>query len=143
MPALMIDTKIGGSQHDLTHPAVADALVAAARQPTCRGVFASGPCSAWSVARFDQSIPHPPPILHDCDHPAGVPLADGSLPAATVRAHLVTDAILRVLRAAHERALPIVVESPPSRGAGSAHAMKGREKHVPLWSYPPMADFIA
>ena len=55
------------------------------------------------------------------------------------------DAGILLLRAAHELNKPTIGESPVGRGAGSPFAFKEAiySKHVPSWTYPPLAQELA
>jgi hypothetical protein len=55
------------------------------------------------------------------------------------------DAGILLLRAAHDLSKPTIGESPVGRGAGSPFAFKEAiySKHVPSWTYPPLAQELA
>ena len=137
--AIMIDLDNG---HDITVEPLKSQLVSMASLPRMIAGMASGPCGPWAVARMNDNIVNPPPPLHDVEFPEGIPRADGSLPPTAVRAHAVHMAIIAIFRVANQYGKPLVMETPVGRGLGQELAIIGRERHVQVYAFPPMAEFI-
>ena len=53
LEVLLVDTVIGGAQHDLTDNMVIRKVARAAMHPMCRGILASLECKTWSAARWN------------------------------------------------------------------------------------------
>eukprot|EP00965_Chrysotila_dentata_P067781 2242830-Pleurochrysis_carterae.AAC.1 len=112
-------------------------------------VFASPPCSSFSVSRFfngENSIDGGPPPIRDRDHVMGLP----DVPHAHARELAESNEVIRrttaLLKAAHHAGVEFILEHPADRGARALPIyLHGR--HAPLWLMPDIkalkADFEA
>ena len=147
LTVVMVDKKVGGYEHDLAYAPVASALTHLVDLPNCVGVFASIPCGTWSAIRYHRPGP---PVLRRLasaangwvDETLGIKRADGSLPDAVATANLVAENMATVARAALERGKLFAYESPVSRAADSQFALKGREDHAEMSTYPALKTLI-
>eukprot|EP00965_Chrysotila_dentata_P038846 1290392-Pleurochrysis_carterae.AAC.1 len=105
-------------------------------------VFASPPCSTFSVSRFfssNSSIDGGPPPVRNREHRLGVP----NVPPRHARELSQSNEIVRrtasLLRAAHTAGAEFVLEHPADRGALSSPILLHRD-HAPIWLLP---DIIA
>ena len=136
-----IDVCVGGYAHDMSHPDVAQAVIAAASDPRCAGVLASPPCKTWSASRgvaaggglaFSQP-------LRDIDHPLGFKKEDGSLPGKVDIANRIADCAAAACQAVYYNSNPsagFILEAPVARGAHSQFAIPGRESHIGVLDHP-------
>ena len=134
-PIICIDIKRGGYDHDITHSAVQDRLLAIAASARCLGVFVSIPCKTFSVLRGKPGMPHSYP-LRDLDHVLGIPRADGTLPYKVVQSNIMSEFTARLMTIVHDKGGAFAAESPPSRSAGSRFPIEGREKHASQFDHP-------
>ena len=139
---IRLDKHIGGYEHDWTVPSVNEAMCKLVASPKVTDVFFCSDCAAFSALRcLDNGGPAP---MFDSDHPGGIPNPDGSLPPHTVAAKQDIESLITILRAAAIHGKDMLGESPPSRGAGSPVAFKEPhyQKHISVWQYPQMAQFL-
>ena len=96
---VLVDTKLGGDEHDLTDDAVVTDLCALACAPDCVGVYLSAPCKSWSAAKY--KFPGPPP-LRSLLHCMGLRGLAPNWRKHVDRQNLIVAGGVRVLRAAAE-----------------------------------------
>eukprot|EP00965_Chrysotila_dentata_P181534 5992179-Pleurochrysis_carterae.AAC.2 len=108
-------------------------------------VFASPPCSSFSVSRFFKdanSVDGGPPPVRDRNHVMELP----DVPPAHARELAESNEIIRrtaaLLRAAHDAGAEFVLEHPADLGAhNSPIYLHGR--HAPLWLMPDITALTA
>ena len=139
-----VDTERAGHFDDLSTTPVTDRLVKLASSNECRGVLASIPCSPYSAARHTgDSGPGP---LFDVDNVDGIKDANGQLPLATLKANTIRANTIKICEATLSNATrpgDVILEHPVGRGKSSQYAIKGRERHSPIWNCTDMAAFAA
>ena len=129
-----------GDKRHLRHPpSVRTELVQVASLSRCKGVMTSFPCSTWSAARM---APDGPPVRRDVGYPSGIPDEQGRLPTEVIKANRLVDSGVEILSAACKHGAACILEAPAWRGEGSPDAIIGRERHVSMVSYPPLAAWI-
>ena len=132
-----VDIKLGGRHHDMTKVDVAERIILAASLKHCVGLMVSTPCATWSAARYNEK--EGLPVLRDLTHPIGIPDAiTGKIPEQAKIANQVLDVAIDAAYMVVSHGGCYIFESPPSRAAGSAHSIPGREQHASMWSYPRM-----
>ena len=138
---ITVDLKIGGHMHDMTSESVHASLLSAAERPNCVGVLVSIDCGSWSALRYVR--PGPPTVRSLPLHAEGIPKPDGSMPDSVQVGNKCLDVCLDVCDRVMSRLGGFCVfESPPGRGEGSQFAIKGREDHASMFSYPRLAAFM-
>jgi hypothetical protein len=140
---ILIDTKLGGSKHDLTQRKVTDELVALARHPLCAGVMASFPCRTWCAGRFNQPGPC---VLRKEQFEMGVENLSAADQADVDNSNLLVSNGAEVLTAANECNVPWILECPISRSSNTSftpqQAIKGREEHVSMITHDSLIKLI-
>ena len=135
---LCVDTLLHGDAHDLSTDAVGRAVAVLASCHLCVGVLATIPCATFSAANWAPPRRTPP---RDIDHPKGAP---GLLPrvhARVLAANSIAEWAIAAADAVAAHGGFFIFENPVWRGAGSAYAMRGRERHASLWQLPAMVAF--
>ena len=122
---LAIDTKIGGSAHDVLGPLGTD-LVRSIRAKVFHAVFLAPPCSSFSVLH--------PMHLRSRAQPDGIE----PIPPhwqAYVRKHNALAAVsARIFQACHEEGIPVAAENPADRGEEASPAFWAEHSnHGSLW----------
>jgi transposase InsO family protein len=135
----------GGPSHDLLDDRVFQKILRACQVGTYRAIFASPPCSSFSVSRFfsaaSSSDGGPPPI-RDRAHPEGLDV----IPPGHNRELTQSNELIRrtclLLRAAKAAGSDYIIEHPADRGAVSSPIFL-HERHAPLWILPSVAALTA
>ena len=131
-----VDTKLGGHRHDVTRPAVADALISATASGQYHFIFVATPCSSYSVAHKPQ--------LRSRRSPMGI----AGVPPEWTRYlekhnHLGTFTA-RLITAADAAGVPWALENPADRGCVSSPAYwQIHADHAPLWAHHHIASALA
>lgn len=122
----VIDTKVGGGEHDVRQPRVGDRVIERVRRGDYDVVFAAPPCESFSVAhrpqlrarRMPAGHHHVPPEWH-----------------AYLRKHNELAAwTAQLARAAHDAGALWAIENPADRGLrGSPAFWIDHSDHAPLW----------
>ena len=138
VPVVNVDVRVGGYNHDMSHPPVANAVIAAASDSRCLAVMASIPCKTWSASRSvaaggGLAFSRP---LRDCNNRLGFTNTDGSLPTAVDTANKIADCAAAALQAAYDHGAGYIFEAPVSRGKDSPFAIPGRESHTGVLEHP-------
>eukprot|EP00965_Chrysotila_dentata_P105803 3495255-Pleurochrysis_carterae.AAC.3 len=101
-------------------------------------VFASPPCSTFSVSRFfssaDSADGGPPPV-RDRDHVMGLPDVPSQHARELAQANEITRRTATLLRAAHATGAEYVLEHPADRGALASPTYLYK-RHAPIWLVP-------
>ena len=121
-----VDTKLGGHDHDVTIPAVADALLSATASGRYDFVFIATPCSSYSVAHRPQ--------LRSRRNPMGLPSVPLPWARYIEKHNLLGSFTARLVAAAESAGIPWAIENPADRGDASSPAYwKLYHDHAPLW----------
>ena len=140
---LDIDIVQGGSHHDLRDLRVTQRLCELATSTKCKGAMVSLECRTWSVARYvqtgDETLPQ---VLRNLQYPLGIPDEFGSVPQLVSDANTMADHAVRICETIEIFGGHFIIESPPSRAAGSPHAIPGREDHAAFWTHPSVQQLI-
>ena len=123
----VVDTKVGGGEHDVRRQDVGERLVRRVRRGDYDVVFAAPPCESFSVAHRPQ--------LRSRRQPAGLANAPDEWKAYLRKHNELAAWTTRLAQAAHDAGALWAVENPADRGVrGSPAHWEGREDHAPLWA---------
>ena len=126
-----LDLCIGGEAHDFRNDDVIKILMDAANLPRCHGAMVSLDCKTFSSAQWNPLSGVEPNPKRDLDRPLGIPDADGKMPRSVDDANKVIDNVIgKLCTRLAELNKHVIIESPPSRAAGSVFAIKA-ERHTP------------
>ena len=103
-----VDTKIGGDEHDVTVPRVAERLRARVAAGDFHLVFAAPPCQSFSVAHR--------PKLRDASHPEGLPTVPDEWRRYIAKHNLICSFTFALLAEAETAGAMVMVENPAARG---------------------------
>ena len=145
LQVVMVDKKIGGYEHDISHSPVAEAMGLLVKHTMCVGVFASIDCGTWSALRY---LRPGPPVLRRLpselngmqDEALGIRRADGTLPESVRRANETASNLAHILGIAAESSKEVALECPVSRAASSQFAIEGREDHADMMTHPALIE---
>ena len=127
-----IDTKLGGSAHDVLRRMVADRLLERIRASEFEAVFIATPCSSYSV-RHD-------PQLRTRDDPEGDVTAPPAWRAYVAKHNLLAQFTARAVDACRITTTPVALENPSDRGDTSSPASwPAFSDHGSLWRMPAIA----
>ena len=132
----VVDTKVGGGQHDVRRPAVGERLIGRVRRGDYDVVFGAPPCESYSVAHRPQ--------LRSRKQPSGLQNAPPEWSAYLRKHNELAEWTVRLARAAHEAGALWAVENPADRGDESSPAHWERfADHAPLWKQPCVEALVA
>ena len=122
----VVDTKVGGSEHDVRQPRVGQRLIDRVRRGDYDVVFAAPPCESYSVAHRPQ--------LRSRRSAAGLRSAPAEWHAYLRKHNELAEWTAQLAMAAHDAGILWAIENPADRGLrGSPAAWPGHEDHAPLW----------
>ena len=129
------DTKLGGHEHDVTVPAVADALLSATASGKYDFIFIATPCSSYSVAHRPQ--------LRSRRTPMGLPSVPPSWLRYLDKHNLLGSFTARLVAAAESAGAPWAIENPADRGDATSPAYwKLYDDHAPLWMHQHVSSAL-
>ena len=133
---VVIDTKIGGYRHDLTRPAVAEALIHSVRALEHDFVFIATPCSSYSIAHRPQ--------LRSRRRPMGVPGVPPEWQHYLDKHNRIGTLTSLLIDAAESAGIPWAVENPADRGDPTSPAhWVFHSDHAPLWLHDDVSSSLA
>eukprot|EP00965_Chrysotila_dentata_P208242 6184591-Pleurochrysis_carterae.AAC.1 len=128
----------GGDAHNVLVDSVYERLLQRCADGYYAAVFASPPCSTFSVSRFFSTPDSPdggPQPVRDHDHVLGLP----DVPAQHARELAQSNELVRrtaqLLRAASAAGAELVLEHPADRGVLSSPLFL-HKRHAPIWLMP-------
>ena len=131
-----VDTKVGGHDHDVSVPAVADALVSATASGRYDFIFIATPCSSYSVAHRPQ--------LRSRRNPMGLPSVPLPWARYIEKHNLLGSFTARLVAAAESAGIPWAIENPADRGDASSPAYwKLYHDHAPLWLHHHISSALS
>jgi hypothetical protein len=145
---VLVDTKLGGPQHDITDAAVVDSLCALVSQPMCMTVYLSAPCTTWCAAR--RLRPGLPQLRIDMPGqrwPMGMPNLTPYWQSVITEHNLIVANGVRVMQACWDAGGAAAAESPvdrsPARALDPRHVLPDCEGHVSQFTHPAFQHFMA
>ena len=126
-----IDTKVGGADHDLTRPVIAERLLARIRAGEFDAVFVATPCESFSIAHR--------PRLRKSDEPWGISHVPDEWCAYLAKHNKLARFSIAALQAALDVGACAAVENPAERGdVGSPAFWRRHRDHGSLWNLPEL-----
>ena len=123
----VVDTKVGGAEHDVRRPGVGERLIERVRRGDYDVVFMAPPCESFSVA-------HRPQLRSRRRWAAGLPNAPQEWRAYLRKHNELAAWAVRLARAAHDAGALWAIENPADRGVpGSPAYWPKMADHAPLW----------
>ena len=127
-----VDTKLGGSAHDVLRAAVGQPILDQIQAGTFHAVFIATPCSSYSV-RHD-------PTLRSSTEPKGIEPIPSSWVAYVAKHNALAEFTARAIDACRASATPVAVENPASRSDPQSPAWWPKySDHGSLWHMPCIA----
>ena len=144
---VLVDTKLGGAQHDITDAAVVESLCALASNPLCMTVYLSAPCTSWCAAR--RLRPGPPQLRIDAPGqrwPMGMPRLTPYWQSVVTEHNLIVTNGVRVMQSCWDAGGAAAAECPvdrsPSRALHVRHVLPDCEGHVSQFTHPAFQHFM-
>ena len=130
-----VDTKAGGSAHDVLHGGVGRDLVARVQRGDFDIVFIATPCASYAVAHR--------PRLRSRRSPLGIPNAPPEWRRYLEKHNTLGALTAQLIAAADGAGVAWAVENPADRGDRASPAYWSRfADHAPLWKVPAIASAI-
>eukprot|EP00965_Chrysotila_dentata_P057095 1894464-Pleurochrysis_carterae.AAC.1 len=128
----------GGDAHNVLVDSVYERLLQRCADGYYAAIFASPPCSTFSVSRFfsasDATDGGPPPV-RDRDHILGLPDVPAQHARELAQANELVRRTARLLRTANSAGAEFILEHPADRGALSSPLFL-HQRHAPVWLMP-------
>ena len=144
---VLVDTKLGGAQHDITDAAVVESLCALVSNPLCMTVYLSAPCTSWCAAR--RLRPGPPQLRIDAPGqrwPMGMPRLTPYWQSVVTEHNLIVTNGVRVMQSCWDAGGAAAAECPvdrsPSRALHVRHVLPDCEGHVSQFTHPAFQHFM-
>ena len=135
---VIIDPKTGGYAQDIRRPEVCKALAEYLQAPNVFLILASPDCKWFCALRGAGSkegkcMPSGPGVLFNKDYPDGDVDAAGEVKPEAKEALLMWGICFFLMEAACKAEAEVIIEQPVWRGAGSPHAIPGKEWHSTIF----------
>ena len=131
-----IDTKVGGTSHDVRRPEVARALEARVAANEFDVVFFGTPCESFSVAHRPQ--------LRSRRQPRGLQPTPGGWERFLAKHNELAEWTAKLAQMAYDAGAEFMIENPADRGDEASAAFWARMRdHAPLWVQPVMTALMA
>ena len=130
-----IDTKTGGTSHDVLRPEVAARILAGLRSRRYAAVFIATPCCSYSVGHKPQ--------LRSRKAPTGLASVPANWRRYLTKHNLLAEFTALVIATCVRVGVEWMLENPPDRGDKASPAFWRRFRdHAPLWLQPSIRDAL-